>query len=49
MNLAYTNPDNDHRGAWKATPLHAKSGTENSKYEITFKNGISLESPKWKI
>ena len=45
MNLAYTNPDNDHRGAWKATPLHAKSGTENSKYEITFKNGIIWKAP----
>jgi adenine-specific DNA-methyltransferase len=33
----YKNPDNDSRGAWKAIPLHAKSG--NKREEITFING----------
>lgn len=46
MNKAYKNPDNDVRGVWKATPLHAKSGTEESIYSITFPNNISWTSPK---
>ena len=25
----YSNPDNDLKGAWKATPLHAKSGKKS--------------------
>ena len=32
---AYSNPDNDPRGRWKATPLHAKSGRKNIKYTFT--------------
>ncbi len=32
---AYKNPDNDHRGRWKSTPLHAKSGRKNMKYKFT--------------
>lgn len=45
MNDRYSNPDDDHRGDWKATPLHARSGTENSKYKIQFPNGITWEAP----
>ncbi len=45
MNDRYTNPDKDERGVWKATPLHARSGTENSRYKIIFPNGISWVAP----
>jgi adenine-specific DNA-methyltransferase len=41
---AYKNPDNHHKGRWKATPLHAKSGTNATSY--TFKNGTTWEPPK---
>lgn len=34
-NQAYRNPDNDPRGPWKATPLHAKSGRRNASYTFT--------------
>ena len=44
MDAAYTNPDKDLRGVWKATPLHAKSGS--STYSIEFENGISWTPPK---
>lgn len=44
MDKAYTNPDNDPRGEWKSTPLHAKSGSTT--YKITFPNGVIWESPK---
>ena len=30
MNAAYKNPDHHPKGPWKATPLHAKSGSANS-------------------
>ena len=46
MDAAYKNLDNDPKGAWKATPLHAKSGSENNLYTITFPNGISWSAPK---
>ncbi|MHA1267103.1 MAG: site-specific DNA-methyltransferase [Candidatus Helarchaeota archaeon] len=45
MNQAYRNPDNDPRGPWKATPLHAKSGKGES-YSYTFKNGVIWKAPK---
>lgn len=45
VNKAYKNPDNDPRGPWKATPLHAKSGREENIYEFTFKNGIKWKPP----
>lgn len=45
QNQSYKNRDNDIKGAWKATPLHAKSGTENSKYSIVFDNGIEWKCP----
>jgi adenine-specific DNA-methyltransferase len=40
---AYSNPDNHPKGKWKATPLHAKSGTNTSPY--TFDNGITWTPP----
>ena len=40
---AYANPDNHKKGRWKATPLHAKSGTNTSSY--TFKNGVKWTPP----
>lgn len=40
---AYTNPDNHLKGKWKATPLHAKSGTSRESY--MFNNGVSWEPP----
>ena len=40
---AYSNPCNHHKGVWKATPLHAKSGVSRKCY--TFKNGICWEPP----
>jgi adenine-specific DNA-methyltransferase len=43
-NKAYTNPDDDPRGSWKATPLHAKSGKNN--IEFTFKNGVKWSAPE---
>lgn len=41
---AYSNPDSHPKGKWKATPLHAKSGTNTSPY--TFKNGVTWQPPK---
>ena len=46
MNSAYKNPDNDPKGSWKATPLHAKSGSKGNLYEIVFPNGVSWSAPK---
>ncbi|KFD41902.1 hypothetical protein HY02_10055 [Peptococcaceae bacterium SCADC1_2_3] len=46
MNNAYKNLDNDPRGPWKATPLHAKSGTEKGKYQFLFKNGVKWIAPQ---
>lgn len=43
MDRRYTNPDNDPRGVWKATPLHAKSGTKRQ--EVTFLNGTTWTPP----
>lgn len=40
---AYSNPDSHPKGIWKATPLHAKSGTNTSEY--TFNNGITWKPP----
>lgn len=40
---AYTNADNHPKGPWKATPLHAKSGSNTSAY--TFKNGVTWAPP----
>ena len=43
--VSYSNPDNDPRGVWKATPLHAKSGKKQSLFKYTFKNGIVWSPP----
>ncbi len=43
MDAAYKNPDDDSRGPWKPTPLHAKSGNKNFKY--TFRNGRTWTAP----
>jgi adenine-specific DNA-methyltransferase len=40
---AYSNPDNHPKGPWKATPLHAKSGTSTKPY--TFANGVTWSPP----
>ena len=40
---AYSNPDNHPKGPWKATPLHAKSGTNTSPF--TFGNGVTWAPP----
>lgn len=46
MDNAYKNPDNDPKGEWKATPLHAKSGNENNNYTIEFPNDRTWTPPK---
>lgn len=46
MNARYKNPDNHPKGPWKATPLHAKSGSEtNQNFSYTFKNGVTWAPP----
>ena len=46
MNAAYKNPNNHPKGPWKATPLHAKSGSANSAtFSYTFKNGVVFTPP----
>ena len=46
MNSRYKNPDNHPKGGWKATPLHAKSGSSTSKnFSFTFKNGVVWSPP----
>ena len=40
---AYCNPDNHPKGPWKATPLHAKSGSKTIAY--TFRNGVTWAPP----
>ena len=46
QNKVYKNPDNDERGPYLLTPLHAKSGTETGIYKYKFKNGIVWTPPK---
>ena len=46
QNESYRNPDNDPKGVWKATPLHAKSGNETNNYVAEFHNGIVWTPPK---
>lgn len=41
---SYSNPDNHPKGPWKATPLHAKSGTNTAPY--TFMNGATWAPPR---
>lgn len=46
MNAAYKNPDNHPKGPWKATPLHARSGSEAlANFSYTFKNGVTFRPP----
>lgn len=46
MNARYKNPDNHPKGPWKATPLHAKSGSESiNRFVYTFKNGVKWSPP----
>lgn len=46
MNARYANPDSHTKGAWKATPLHAKSGSDKqAKFTYTFKNGFVWSPP----
>ena len=44
MNAAYKNPDNHPKGPWKATPLHARSGS-NADFSFTFSNGVVFTPP----
>ena len=41
---SYSNPDDHPKGPWKATPLHAKSGTNTEPY--TFLNGVTWVPPR---
>ncbi|MGL6168499.1 MAG: site-specific DNA-methyltransferase, partial [Fusobacteriaceae bacterium] len=45
-NKVYKNFDNDERGDYLLTPLHAKSGSESGIYEYKFNNGIIWSPPK---
>lgn len=46
MNARYKNPDKHPKGPWKATPLHAKSGSAKAeKFSYTFKNGVTWSPP----
>jgi len=45
MDERFNNPDNDPRGPWKLTPLHAKSGSGES-YVYEFKSGVKWKAPK---
>ena len=40
MDAAYKNPDNDERGVYKLTPIHAIGGSARD-YSITFPNGVT--------
>lgn len=42
----YKNDDNDGRGPYLLTPLHAKSGSESGIFEHKFKNGQIWKPPK---
>ena len=42
----YKNYDNDPRGDYLLTPLHAKSGTESGIYSYTFSNGQTWTPPQ---
>lgn len=46
MDSRYKNPDKHRRGPWKATPLHAKSGSaKGERFSYTFKNGVTWSPP----
>ncbi|WP_443479023.1 site-specific DNA-methyltransferase (plasmid) [Novosphingobium aerophilum] len=43
QNAAYSNPDGHEKGPWKATPLHARSGSNTDEYK--FSNGVVWKPP----
>lgn len=45
QNKAYKNPDNDPRGPWKATPLHARNFYSQGSYTVTSPSGNSFSPP----
>ena len=46
MDRSYKNPDEDPKGPWKATPLHAKSGRDKDRYSLLFSNGVTWHCPE---
>lgn len=49
---AYDNPDDDPRGPWKATPLHARNYYGAGQYEITSPTGRKIKPPSgtyWRV
>jgi adenine-specific DNA-methyltransferase len=46
MNARYKNPDNDHRGVWKASDLSVKTYSEKNDYAITTPSGRIVNVPK---
>ncbi|MBN8449412.1 MAG: site-specific DNA-methyltransferase [Candidatus Accumulibacter sp.] len=42
---AYSNPDNDPRGLWKSTPLHARNFYSQGSYEVTSPTGRTFSPP----
>ena len=46
MDKSYKNPDEDPKGPWKATPLHAKSGRDEDRYSLEFPNGVTWYCPE---
>ncbi len=42
---AYKNPDNDYRGPWKATPLHARNYYSQGLYSIKAPSGRVIHGP----
>ncbi len=42
---AYKNPDNDPRGPWKSTPLHARNYYSQGSYEVTSPTGNVFTPP----
>ena len=46
MDRSYKNPDEDPKGPWKATPLHAKSGRDEDRYSLKFPNGVTWYCPE---
>ena len=46
MDKSYKNPDEDPKGRWKATPLHAKSGRDEDRYSLKFPNGVTWHCPE---
>ncbi len=46
MDARYKNPDHHPKGPWKATPLHAKSGSDsNRNFSFRFRNGVVWSPP----